>query len=124
MTHKETSEVRTIGASGADSWTSKQINGKILALKFYVDASIDVKAVTSGCPVPEYVFGTSEAAITVASSAVYYPVIESVLGSTGSTGSAANKTNVFVQMAISGTITFTVTGTNTKLWQVEIIYED
>jgi hypothetical protein len=124
MTKKETSKVRTIGATGADEWTSKQINGKILAIKFYVDNSMTVKAVTSGCPVPEYIFGTSGAAITVATTGVYYPRTEGCTASTAATLAASNKTNVYVEMAISGTVTFTIAGTNTKLWQVEIIYEN
>jgi hypothetical protein len=123
MTKKETTPVQTlVGTNG--TYTTKQINGKILSLKIMVDASITITAHTTGCPISEYIFGANGAPITVASTSVFYPRVEGHLASTGAALAAENKTNVFQEIAISGTVTFTVVGTNTKLWQVEVIYEN
>jgi hypothetical protein len=124
MTKTDVIDVQTLSGTTGTA-VSKIINGKILSIKIYAEAEIAITAITSGCPIPEYIFGASGAAITVsAGNHIYYPRVEGHLASTGVALAAANKTNVFQQLAISGTVTYAVTGTDTKDWQVVIVYED
>lgn len=116
----ERTELQTLDGTTGDVTTGR-VTGKILSIKFVVGASTTFKVYTAEeSLVTEYLFGASGGAVTVAASAVYYPLVIANLNSSGAAVADGSK---YAQQAISSPIKIEAVGTNTKTWGVEIIYE-
>ena len=107
-----------------DSASTKLIIGKITSIKIYAEVGFNIKAITENCPVPEYILGGAAAVIAIA--AGYTTLYPRIIGNDNVTGAAIPAAdNLYQQMAIAGTILFSVSGATTgKDWYVEVIYEN
>lgn len=123
VTRVERTDTQTLsGTSG--NVTTGRITGKIKSIKVYAEAIMSINAITENCPVPEYILGTVTPIVLSAGYTIFYPKVVGNLNSSGAALGDTNQTNSYAEMAISAPVKFQVSsGTDTKKWSVEIVYE-
>lgn len=117
---------RTLDGSGADSFTTGKIHGKILSIKFKLSNAADFIFHAGNAPFDEYIFGASGAAVTVSASGASYPRAVGNLSTTNAALGGSNLTNAYVERVVDSAIVIAVTnGTaTTGTWAAQIFYED